>query len=39
VRLFFTHDPQVALARVGRDEKGRFVTLQEQPELKARALA
>jgi len=23
-RLFFTHDPQTALARVGRDERGRF---------------
>lgn len=38
VHLFFTHDPQVALAQVGRDEKGRFVTLHEQDELKARAL-
>ncbi|MGB9102966.1 MAG: MBL fold metallo-hydrolase [Stenotrophomonas indicatrix] len=38
VQLFFTHDPQVALAQVGRDEKGRFVTLHEQGELKARAL-
>jgi glyoxylase-like metal-dependent hydrolase (beta-lactamase superfamily II) len=24
--LFFTHDPQVAMARVRRDERGRFVT-------------
>ena len=23
-RLFFTHDPEVAMARVVRDEKGRF---------------
>jgi len=23
-RLFFTHDPEVAAARVGRDERGRF---------------
>lgn len=38
VHLFFTHDPQVALAQVGRNEKGRFVTLHEQGELKARAL-
>lgn len=38
VHLFFTHDPQVALAQVGRDEKGRFVTLHEEGELKARAL-
>ena len=36
--LFFTHDPQVALAQLGRDDKGRFVTLHEQGELKARAL-
>ncbi|MGE6332595.1 MBL fold metallo-hydrolase [Stenotrophomonas sp. NPDC077659] len=38
VHLFFTHDPQVAMAQLGRDEKGRFVTLHEQGELKARAL-
>jgi len=38
VHLFFTHDPQVALAQLGRDEKGRFVILHEQGELKARAL-
>jgi glyoxylase-like metal-dependent hydrolase (beta-lactamase superfamily II) len=23
-RLFFTHDPEVAMARVGRDDRGRF---------------
>lgn len=39
VQLFFTHDPQVAMARLGRDDKGRFVTVQEQSELKATALA
>lgn len=39
VHLFFTHDPQVALAQVTRDEKGRFGTAHEQGELKARALA
>lgn len=39
VHLFFTHDPQVALAQVTRDEKGRFGTVHEQGELKARALA
>ncbi|NIJ69702.1 MBL fold metallo-hydrolase [Xanthomonas sp. 60] len=33
VQLFFTHDPEVALAELGRDEKGRFVTLNEQREL------
>jgi glyoxylase-like metal-dependent hydrolase (beta-lactamase superfamily II) len=39
VHLFFTHDPQCALAQVARDEKGRFGTIHEQGELKARALA
>ena len=33
VRLFFTHDVQCALARVTRDEKGRFGTTDEMPEL------
>ncbi|MFI8717717.1 MBL fold metallo-hydrolase [Stenotrophomonas sp. NPDC077464] len=39
VHLFFTHDPDCALAQVTRDEKGRFATAHEQGELKARALA
>lgn len=39
VYLFFTHDPQVALAQLQRDDKGRFVTVHEHSELKARALA
>ncbi len=39
VQLFFTHDPQVALATLRRDEKGRFVTVDEQGELTARELA
>lgn len=39
VQLFFTHDPECALAQVTRDEKGRFGTAHEQGELKARALA
>ncbi len=39
VHLFFTHDPHCALAQVSRDEKGRFGTVHEQGELKARALA
>ena len=38
VHLFFTHDPQCALAQVARDDKGRFGTVHEQGELKARAL-
>ena len=33
VRLFFTHDVQCALARVTRDEKGKFGTADELPEL------
>lgn len=39
VHLFFTHDPQCALAQVVRDEKGRFGTSHEVPELHARSLA
>jgi glyoxylase-like metal-dependent hydrolase (beta-lactamase superfamily II) len=33
VRLFFTHDSGCALAQVTRDEKGRFGTTAELPEL------
>ena len=39
VHLFFTHDPHCAMAQVVCDEKGRFGTAHETPELKARALA
>ena len=39
VHLFFTHDPDCALAQVVRDEKGRFGTAHEVPELQARTLA
>lgn len=28
-RVFFTHDPEIALARIARDEKGRFVAVAE----------
>ncbi len=38
VHLFFTHDPGCALAQVARDEKGKFGTVHEHPELHARAL-
>ncbi len=38
VHLFFTHDPDCALAQVVRDEKGRFGTTHELGELKARPL-
>ncbi len=39
VHLFFTHDPGCALAQVVRDDKGKFGTAHEHPELHARALA
>jgi glyoxylase-like metal-dependent hydrolase (beta-lactamase superfamily II) len=38
VHLFFTHDPECALAQVTRDAKGRFGTEHEVAELHARAL-
>ncbi|UNK50535.1 MBL fold metallo-hydrolase [Lysobacter sp. S4-A87] len=38
VHLFFTHDPQCALAQVTQDEKGKFGTTHEVAELQARAL-
>jgi glyoxylase-like metal-dependent hydrolase (beta-lactamase superfamily II) len=37
VRLFFTHDHDCALARVTRDERGRFGTTDEQPMLHGAA--
>lgn len=39
VHLFFTHDPDCALAQVTRDASGRFGTTHEVPSLHARALA
>ena len=39
VHLFFTHDPGCALARVNRDDKGKFGTAHEHAELHARVLA
>jgi glyoxylase-like metal-dependent hydrolase (beta-lactamase superfamily II) len=39
VHLFFTHDPECALAQVTRDAKGRFGTTHEVAELHARALS
>ncbi len=39
VRLFFTHDPDCALAHLQRDAKGRFVTTHALPALQAHALA
>ena len=34
-RLFFTHDPQVAVCRLGLDEQGAVVALEPQPALAA----
>lgn len=39
VHLFFTHDPQCALAQVTMDTNGRFGTTHEVAALKARALS
>ena len=39
VHLYFTHDPGCALARVVRDERGRYGTANEVAELHARVLA
>lgn len=33
-RLFFTHDPNIALGRVVKDEKGRFATVEDAASLK-----
>ncbi|WP_024891610.1 MBL fold metallo-hydrolase [Luteimonas huabeiensis] len=38
VSLFFTHDPEIALARVTRGENGRYAPVHETPALRARAL-
>jgi glyoxylase-like metal-dependent hydrolase (beta-lactamase superfamily II) len=38
VRLFFTHDTECAMARVRRDDKGRYSTSDELPELRGEPL-
>lgn len=38
VHLFFTHDPEVALVQLVRDERGRFGTTHETAGLQARVL-
>jgi glyoxylase-like metal-dependent hydrolase (beta-lactamase superfamily II) len=38
VRLFFTHDPDCAMSRVVRDDKGRYATAEDTPVLTALAL-
>ena len=39
VRLFFTHDAEVAAAEVSRDDRGRFTTRAEMPALDGLSLA
>lgn len=39
VHLYFTHDPECALAQITRDARGRFGTAHEVAELHARPLA
>jgi glyoxylase-like metal-dependent hydrolase (beta-lactamase superfamily II) len=39
IRLYFTHDPGCAMARVTRDEGGRFATADEHAELRGLPLA
>ena len=34
-RLFFTHDPDIAMGRLARDEKGRYHTVDDMAELRA----
>ena len=36
-RLFFTHDPACALARITRDERGRFGSVQHKASLDGEA--
>jgi len=39
VHLFLTHDPDVALVQLARDERGRFSAIHQHARLAARALA
>lgn len=39
VRLFFTHDPGCAVARVTHDDRGRFATTDEKPVLSLQVTA
>lgn len=36
-RVFFTHDPEIALGRIAKDAKGRFHTFDEHPTLSGLA--
>ena len=36
-RLFFTHDPEIALSRVTKDDKNKFVPVEDLRELRALA--
>jgi hypothetical protein len=33
-RLYFMHDPEIALARIAKDARGRFHSIDEQRELR-----
>jgi glyoxylase-like metal-dependent hydrolase (beta-lactamase superfamily II) len=33
-RLFFTHDPEIAMGTVAKDTKGRYLTVDEKPALR-----
>nr|HEX4313566.1 MBL fold metallo-hydrolase [Kofleriaceae bacterium] len=33
-RLFFTHDPEIAMGTIARDDKGKYLTFDEIPELR-----
>ena len=37
-RLFFTHDPEIAMGTIAKDAKGRFHVVDEQPTLSALAV-
>jgi hypothetical protein len=39
VRLFFTHDPACAMARLVRDDKGRYGTADDVADVAAEVLA
>ena len=36
-RLFFTHDPSIAMSTLARDEKGRYHTINDVPEIRSLA--
>jgi glyoxylase-like metal-dependent hydrolase (beta-lactamase superfamily II) len=36
-RLFFTHDPSIAMSTLARDDKGRYHTINDMPEVRSLA--